>query len=101
MNTNKKRNSEIIVIWDEEEKKFKTVEELERFIDEKFFDFTENKKILIFYKEYKIEYDFGSQKYSCEDLGIFEINDLYEITDEIDKIEKNKSKIMQSMDREI
>ena len=101
MNTKKKRNSEIIVIWDEEEKKFKTVEELERFIDEKFFDFTENKKILIFYKEYKIEYDLGSQQYSCEDLVIFEINDLYEITDEIDKIEKNKSKIIQSMDREI
>ena len=44
MNTNKKINSEIIVIWNEEEKKFKTVEEVERFIDEKFFDFTENKK---------------------------------------------------------
>lgn len=64
---------------------------------------TENKKILIFYKGYKIEYDFGSQEYSCEDLGIFKIYKLYEIKDKIDKMEKenNKSKIIQSIDREI
>lgn len=101
MNTKKKRNSEIIVKWEEGEKRFKTLKELEEFIYGKSFDSTESRKILILYKGYEIEYTLDSQEYSCEELGIFKIYDLYEITDEIDKIEKNKSKIIQSMDREI
>ena len=50
MNANKKRNSEIIFIWDEEEKKFKTVEELNKFLIEKSLDSIKNRKALNLYK---------------------------------------------------
>lgn len=103
MNANKKRNSEIIFIWDEEEKKFKTVEELNKFLIEKSLDSIKNRKALILYKGYEIEYDFDNGEFSCEYFGNFKTYSLYEITDKIDEIEKenNKSKIMQPMDREI
>ena len=105
MNTNKKRNSEIIVIWNEEEKKFKTVEELNKFLIEKSLDFIKDNKLFISYKGYEIEYDLISQKYFCKDLKMFETDNLYEIISEIDEKvkekENRKSKNIQSMDREI
>ena len=112
MNANKKRNSEFIVIWNQEEKKFKTVEELDKFIIEKSLNSIENRKILILYKGYEIEYDFDNGEFSCKSFRDLKTPFLYEITDEIDEkideeideeIEKknNKSKIIQSMDREI
>jgi len=104
MNKNEEKDLEIIVRW-EEEKEIKTVEELDKFIDEKCLDLIKDRKLFILYKGYEIEYALDSQEYSCESLGIFKIYDLYEIISKIDKIEKknNKSKNSQSinMDRNL
>ena len=102
MNKNEEKDLEIIVRW-EEEKEIKTVEELNKFLIEKSLDSIKNRKALILYKGYEIEYDFDNGEFSCEYFGNFKTYSLYEITDKIDEIEKenNKSKIIQSMDREI
>lgn len=102
MNKNEEKDLEIRVRW-EEEKEIKTVDELNNFIDEKCIDSIKDNKLFISYKGYEIEYDFVSQKYFCKDLGMSEIDDLYTIISKIDEIKKenNKSKIIQSMDREI
>lgn len=102
MNKNEEKDLEIIVRW-EEEKEIKTVEELNKFLIEKSLDSIKNRKALILYKGYEIEYDFDNGEFSCEYFGNFKTYVLYEITDKIDEIEKenNKSKIFQSMDREI
>lgn len=102
MNKNEEKDLEIIVRW-EEEKEIKTVEELNKFLIEKSLDSIKNRKALILYKGYEIEYDFDNGEFFCEYFGNFKTYVLYEITDKIDEIEKenNKSKIFQSMDREI
>lgn len=102
MNKNEEKDLEIIVRW-EEEKEIKTVEGLNKFLIEKSLDSIKNRKALILYKGYEIEYDFDNGEFSCEYFGNFKTYVLYEITDKIDEIEKenNKSKIFQSMDREI
>lgn len=99
MNKNEEKDLEIIVRW-EEEKEIKTVEELNNFIDEKYFDFIKDKKLFISYKGYEIEYDLASQKYFCKDFGMSEIDDLYEIISKIDKIEKKNNKSI-DMDRNL
>lgn len=102
MNKNEEKDLEIIIRW-EEEKEIKTVEELNKFLIEKSLDSIKNRKALILYKGYEIEYDFDNGEFSCEYFGNFKTYSLYEIKDKIDEIEKekNKSKIIQSMDREI
>jgi|GEM_PF-1214186 hypothetical protein len=103
MNKNEEKDLEIRVRW-EEEKEIKTVEELNKFLIEKSLDSIKNRKALILYKGYEIEYDFDNGEFSCEYFGNFKTYYLYEITDKIDEeIEKknNKSKIIQSKDREI
>jgi hypothetical protein len=102
MNKNEEKDLEIIVRW-EEEKEIKTVEELNKFLIEKSLNSIKNRKALILYKGYEIEYDFDNGEFSCEYFGNFKTYVLYEIIDKIDEIEKenNKSKIFQSMDREI
>lgn len=103
MNKNEEKDLEIRVRW-EEEKEIKTVEELNKFLIEKSLDSIKNRKALILYKGYEIEYDFDNGEFSCEYFGNFKTYSLYEITDKIDEeIEKknNKSKIIQSKDREI
>ena len=103
MNKNEEKDLEIRVRW-EEEKEIKTVEELNKFLIEKSLDSIKNRKALILYKVYEIEYDFDNGEFSCEYFGNFKTYYLYEITDKIDEeIEKknNKSKIIQSKDREI
>ena len=104
MNKNEEKDLEIRVRW-EEEKKFKTVEELNKFLIEKSLDFIKDNKLFISYKGYEIEYDLISQKYFCKDLKMFETDNLYEIISEIDEKvkekENRKSKNIQSMDREI
>ena len=97
MNKNEEKDLEIIVRW-EEEKEIKTVEELDKFIDEKCLDLIKDRKLFILYKGYEIEYALNSQEYSCESIGIFKIYDLYEIMNKIDKKENNKSKNSQSID---
>lgn len=97
MNKNEEKDLEIRVRW-EEEKEIKTVEELNNFINEKYFDFIKDNKLFISYKGYEIEYDLISQKYFCKDLEMFETDKLYEIISKIDKKLNNKSKIIQSMD---
>ncbi len=67
--------------------------EWEESIYEKFEDFYQDlyyKKIFILYKGYEIEYDLGSQKYSCKSVKIFETSNLYKITSKIDEEIKNK-----------
>ena len=103
MNKNEEKDLEIRVRW-EEEKEIKTGEELNKFLIEKSLDSIKNRKALILYKGYEIEYDFDNGEFSCEYFGNFKTYYLYEITDKIDEeIEKknNKSKIIQSKDREI
>ena len=77
---------------------------MNKFLIEKSLDSIKNRKALILYKGYEIEYDFDNGEFSCEYFGNFKTYYLYEITDKIDEeIEKknNKSKIIQSKDREI
>ena len=54
MNKNEEKDLEIIVRW-EEEKEIKTVEELDKFIDEKCLDLIKDRKLFILYKGYEIE----------------------------------------------
>ena len=97
MNKNEEKDLEIRVRW-EEEKEIKTVEELNNFINEKYFDVIKDNKLFISYKGYEIEYDLVSQKCFCKELGMPEIDDLYTIISKIDEKLNNKSKIIQSMD---